>query len=182
MNWKNTDDHYGKVSMAFHWVMLILLIAVFATIELRVIFEKGTESREAIKALHFMLGLLVFILVWIRLALRFKQVNPKISPSMSDKQELLAKIMHGALYVLMIVLPIIGWLTVSAAGKELFFFGIEVPSLIAKNKDLAHQLEDVHKTIGEVGYYLIGLHAIAALFHHYVQKDDTLTRMLPMKK
>jgi len=182
MNWKNTDDHYGKVSMAFHWLMLILLIAVFTTIELRVIFEKGTEEREAIKALHFMLGLLVFMLVWIRLALRFKQVTPDILPRLSDKQELLAKIMHGALYLLMIVMPILGWLTVSAAGKELLFFGIEVPSLIAKNKDLAHQLEDIHKTIGEIGYYLIGLHAIAALFHHYVQKDDTLTRMLPFKK
>ncbi len=182
MTWKNTDNHYGNISIAFHWLMLVLLIAVFASIELRVIFEKGTEARDDIKALHFMLGLLVFILVWIRLALRFKQVAPKITPSLSDKQELLAKIMHGALYVLMIALPIIGWLTVSAAGKELLFFGIEVPSLITKNKDLAHQLEDIHKTIGEIGYYLIGLHAIAALFHHYIQKDDTLTRMLPFKK
>ena len=182
MIWKNTQNRYGKVSMGFHWLMLVLLIAVFATIELRGMYPKGTEPREAIKALHFMLGLLVFILVWIRIALRFIQVTPEITPAIPPKQDLLAKGMHIALYTLMIVLPILGWLTVSAAGKEILFFGREVPSLIATDKDLAHELEDIHQTIGELGYYLIGLHAIAALFHHYVQKDDTLTRMLPFKK
>ena len=70
MNWRNTDDHYGTASMLFHWLMFLLLVAVFTTIELRTIYPKGTEPREAIKALHFILGLLVFILVWIRLSLR----------------------------------------------------------------------------------------------------------------
>lgn len=182
MTWKNTENHYGKVSMAFHWLMLILLIAVFASIELRGMYPKGSEPREAIKALHFMLGLLVFIMVWIRIALRFKQVIPKVSPVLPAKQVLSAKAMHIALYVLMIILPILGWLTVTSAGKELLFFGIEVPSIMATDKDLSHQFEDIHKTIGEIGYYLIGIHALAALFHHYVQKDNTLTRMLPFKK
>ena len=60
MNWKNTENHYGKVSIAFHWLMVILLIAVFATIELRVMYPKGSDPREEIKALHFMLGMVVF--------------------------------------------------------------------------------------------------------------------------
>jgi len=182
MSWNNTTHHYGTVSMLFHWLMFILLVAVFSTIELRSIYPKGSEPREAIKALHFMLGLLVFILVWLRLGLRYIQIKPLITPALSTKQDFIAKVMHLALYALMIVLPILGWLTVSAAGKELLFFGIEVPSLITKDKDLANTLEGLHKSIGEIGYYLIGLHTLAALFHHYVQKDNTLMRLLPFNK
>lgn len=182
MNWKNTSSHYGSISMAFHWLMLFLLIAVFASIELRALYEKGSDPREAIKALHFMLGLLVFLLVFVRLAFRFMQKTPLITPVLSVKQDLMAKTMHGALYLLMIILPILGWLTLSAEGKDILFFGLQLPPLIAVDKDLADQLEDLHKTIGEIGYYLIGLHAVAALFHHYIQKDDTLTRMLPWGK
>ena len=59
---------YGSLSIALHWVMLLLLIAVFATIELRGMFPKGSDPREAMKAWHFMLGLAVFGLVWLRLA------------------------------------------------------------------------------------------------------------------
>tara|TARA_B110000208_G_scaffold28243_1_gene36935 strand:+ start:235 stop:798 length:564 start_codon:yes stop_codon:yes gene_type:complete len=182
MNWRNTDDHYGTASMLFHWLMFLLLVAVFTTIELRTIYPKGTEPREAIKALHFMLGLLVFILVWIRLSLRYIQKKPVIRPALSIIQRFIAKAMHISLYLLMIVLPILGWLTVSAAGKELLFFGLEVPSLIGIDKTLAKDLENIHKSIGELGYYLIAFHTAAALFHHYVQKDNTLTRLLPFNK
>lgn len=182
MNLKNTADHYGKLSIAFHWLMFLLLIAVFASIELRSLYEKGTDAREAIKALHFMLGLLVFFLTFIRLTLRVMQTTPQISPPLSAKQELASRLMHGALYLLMFVLPIIGWLTLSAAGKDIIFFGLQMPPLIDVDKALAEQLEDLHKTIGEIGYYLIGLHVLAALFHHYIKKDNTLLRMLPWTK
>ena len=182
MSWKNTSNHYGTLSMAFHWLMFLLLIAVFASIELRSLYPKGSDPREAIKALHFMLGLLVLLLVVIRLAFRFLQSTPDIVPPMSSKQNIIANVMHGALYLLMIVLPILGWFVLSAAGKDIIFFGLQLPPLIAVDKDLADQLEDIHKSIGELGYYLIGLHAVAALFHHYIQKDNTLTRMLPWRK
>jgi cytochrome b561 len=179
MTWKNTTNDYGIVSKAFHWIMLLLLIAVFASIELRSLYPKGSEPREAIKGLHFMLGLLVFMLVWIRLGLRLLQSTPEITPVLSTLQKFISKITHIALYSLMIVLPILGWLTVSAAGKDIAFFGLDVPSIIAADKALADQFEDLHKTIGECGYYLIGLHTLAALFHHYIKKDNTLIRMLP---
>jgi cytochrome b561 len=182
MGWKNTSNHYGTLSMAFHWLMLALLIAVFASIELRSMYPKGSDPREAIKALHFMLGLLVLLLVFIRLAIRVMQPVPNINPPMSPKQKLMASTMHGLLYLMMIFMPILGWFVLSAAGKDILFFGLQLPSLIAVDKGLAEQLEDLHKTIGEVAYYLIGLHAIAALFHHYIQKDNTLTRMLPWGK
>jgi cytochrome b561 len=79
----------------------------------------------------------------------------------------------------MVVLPLIGWLMLSAAGKPIPFFAWELPPLLAPNRSLAEVLEDVHEAVASVGYALIGAHAAAALFHHYVVRDNTLRRMLP---
>lgn len=82
----------------------------------------------------------------------------------------------------MIGMPIAGWLILSGEGKSIPFFGFNLPALMAENKPLAETIEEVHKTAGVVGYYLVGLHMFAGLFHHYVQKDNTLQRMLPTFK
>jgi cytochrome b561 len=87
--------------------------------------------------------------------------------------------MHITLYALMIGMPLLGWLLLSAAGKPIPFFGLELPALISKNKELADLIKEIHETIGTAGYFLVGIHAAAALFHHYVKRDDTLVRMLP---
>ena len=89
--------------------------------------------------------------------------------------------MHLALYVFMIGMPIAGWLILSGEGKPVPFFGLELPALIAKNHDLAETIEHWHKEVGEWAYYLVGLHAVAALYHHYIVKDNTVLRMLPRR-
>ncbi|HUX31865.1 MAG TPA: cytochrome b/b6 domain-containing protein, partial [Thiobacillus sp.] len=70
----------------------------------------------------------------------------------------------------------------SAAGKPIPFFGLELPALIGENKDLGKQIKEVHEFVGTTGYFLIGLHTVAALYHHYIKHDNTLTRMLPGRK
>ncbi len=181
MSWKNTDNHYGSASIKMHWIMLVLMMLVFASIEGRQLFEKGTEMRDLFKMWHFMLGLSVLALVTIRIFLRLAQVTPKITPPLSAMQTLGANTAHILLYIFMVAMPLAGWFILSAAGKPIPFFGLELPALIATDKDLAKNIESIHELAGEMGYYLIGLHAMAALFHHYVQKDDTLIRMLPKK-
>ena len=167
---------YSRVSIALHWLMLVLLAAVFACIELRENFPRGSDIREALKTWHFMLGLSVFILVWVRLIARRRA--PWLAPG-SGWTRWPAAAVHLALYGGMIALPLLGWMVLSAEGDTIPFFGLSLPPLIAPDKALAGQLEDVHKTIGEAGYWLIGLHALAALLHHYLLKDGTLRRMLP---
>lgn len=181
MSWKNTENHYGSVSIALHWLMVILMVCVFAAIEGREFFEKGTELRDLFKMWHFMLGLLVLLLVIARIYLRTLQVIPKVTPPLSTIQDLGAKAAHLALYIIMVGMPIFGWFVLSAKGKAIPFFGLELPALIAYDKPLGKILEGWHKEIGEWCYILIALHALAALMHHYIQKDDTLTRMLPKK-
>lgn len=182
MSWKNTNQHYGTLSIALHWLMFILMVAVYASIELRELFPKGSDPREAMKALHFMLGMSVLLLVVIRIFARISSVTPIIIPGVSPMQDLAAKLGHLALYALMIGMPILGWLLLSAAAKPIPFFGLELPALLSENKDLAKTLKKVHETLGTVGYYLIAIHVVAALYHHHVRKDNTLTRILPQKK
>jgi cytochrome b561 len=181
MHIDTTGNHYHRASIALHWIMLALFVGVYATIELRVLFEKGTETRELMKNLHFMLGLSMFGLVWLRLAMRIKHPAPPIEPTPPASQEMLAKLAHVALYALMIGMPLAGWLLLSASGKPIPFFGLELPALIGKNKELAGQIKEVHEFVGTLGYFLIGAHAAAALFHHYIKRDNTLLRMLPGK-
>jgi len=172
-------NRYGLLSVGLHWFMLLLLVAVYACIELREFFPKGSEPREALKAWHFMLGLSVLALVGLRLVARFMYPAPRIEPDPSTPQKLLTKLMHVMLYVLMIGMPIAGWLLLSAAGKPIPFFGLQLPALVDQSKSLAGLLKELHETGGTVGYFLIGAHAAAALFHHYFVRDNTLRRMLP---
>ncbi len=179
MNWKNTATRYGSLSIGIHWLMLLLFIAVYACIELRVFYPKGSDLREGLKTWHFMLGMLVFALVWLRIAARFSGPTPSIQAEPPSWQQLSAKLLHLALYAVMIGMPLSGWLLLSASGKTIPFFGLELPALIGENKDFAEQIKELHEFVGTAGYYLIGLHAAAAFYHHYVVRDNTLTRMLP---
>jgi cytochrome b561 len=179
--WRNSIRRYGSLSIGLHWLMLVLLATVYASIELREFFPKGSDPREALKLWHYMLGLSVLVLVLLRLAVYMIGPVLRIEPEPTAWQKLLAKLMHFALFVLMIGMPLAGWLILSAEGKPVPFFGLELPALVDENKDLAKIADEIHETAGVVGYWLIGLHAAAALFHHYVVRDDTLRRMLPFR-
>ncbi|MFP6849544.1 MAG: cytochrome b [Pseudomonas sp.] len=170
---------YGKLSIALHWLMLVLIAGVYACIELKGNFPKGSDTRELLKQWHFMLGLAVFALVWLRLLARFIGPTPAIVPTPPTWQTIPAKLMHLALYALMIGAPFAGWLILSAAGKPIPFFGLELPALVGKDPALARDIKEWHELAGSAGYWLIGLHAAAGLLHHFFIRDNTLTRILP---
>src|SRR5699024_5496201 len=172
--WKNTGYRYGILSIGLHWLMLLLLATVYSCIELKGIFPKGSDAHQAMKDWHFMLGLSVFALVWIRLALRLAGSVPRIEPEPAAWRSLSAKLIHIALYGFMISMPLLGWLMLSAGGKPIPFFGMELPALIEQKKTWAKFVKNIHETIGTVGYYLIGLHADAAIFHHYILRINTI--------
>ncbi|MEO8676975.1 MAG: cytochrome b [Casimicrobiaceae bacterium] len=177
MRWRNTTTGFGSLAIAFHWLMLVLIVAVYALMELKGISRKGTPLREGMAAWHYMLGLSVFGLTWLRLLVRATGPAPRIEPPPAAWEARLASLVHLLLYALMIGLPVLGWLTLSAQGDRIPFFGIELPALVGPDKGMARIWKDVHETGATIGYFLIGLHAAAALFHHYVRRDNTLTLM-----
>lgn len=181
MNWKNTTARYGLVTIGLHWLTLVLLIAVYACVNLTELYEEESPAQEALMHWHYMLGLTVLALVVLRLLNRLVGGSSAVVPPVPLWQQRLASTVHVALYVLMVAMPILGWLILSASGEPIPFFGTQLPALLTANEDLADQLEDVHEVIGTIGYFLIGAHALAALFHHYITRDNTLVRMLPGK-
>jgi len=158
-----------------------LIAAVFACMELKGIFPKGSDSREMMKTGHFMLGLSVLVLAVLRVVFTLMSPVPDIKPDPARWQKLLARLMHLALYAFILGLPLAGWLLLSAAGKPIPFFGLQLPALIGENQTLAKSIKEIHETGATVGYFLIGIHAAAALYHHHVVRDDTLLRMMPRR-
>ncbi len=179
MTSRNVTGRYGSLLIALHWFTLALIIAVYACMELRELYPKGSALREGLKTWHFMLGLSVFALVWLRLLARLSGPAPAIVPRPPRWQLVVSHTVQLAIYAFMIAMPLLGWLILSGEGKPVPFFGLELPHLIGENHGLAERLEGIHVQLGNAGYALIGIHALAALMHHYVQKDNTLRRMLP---
>jgi len=177
---KPVAERYNSTAIALHWLVLALIVAVYACMLLRENFPKGSDIREGLKTWHYMLGLSVLATALVRVGLRvFVWKTPPITPPPPQWQMWLAGAAHVALYGLMILMPIAGWLILSAEGEPIPFWGLELPALVAPSKQLAEQIQELHETVATVGYFLIGLHAAAALFHHYVVRDNTVVRMLP---
>lgn len=171
---------YAPVSVWLHWLMLILFIGSYCSIEFRVLFEKGTEARDLMKYSHFIFGLSILLLVGLRIVARI--VTPKVERESYGKfQHYTSTAMFIGLYVLMIVQPLLGFATISAEGHNIAIFGVTLPALIGEDHQLAEQIEEIHELLGKTGYALIGLHALAALVHHYYLDDNTLKRMLIFK-
>lgn len=174
-------SRYNSLSIGLHWLTLLLLIAVYTCIELRVIYPKGSDPRELLKHWHFMLGLAVFAVVLLRVTWAWRFPVLPLAPVPPAWQRGLARVMHLLLYAFLLGMPLLGWITLSLKGKPVPFFGLELPALAAPDKAAGARLEEIHQTIGTLGYWLIGLHAAAALFHHYIVRDNSMRRMLPSR-
>ena len=172
---------YSTASIILHWLMLLLLVAVYAAIEFREVFPKGSEPREAFKMWHFMLGLSVLGLVWLRIAARLIWGTPQLPPDEPAWRRAVAQATHLGLYIFMLGMPLAGWMILSAEGEAIPFFGFDLPALVGENEQLAEQTEEIHKLGGTIGYWIIGIHAAASLFHHYILRDRILARMMPIQ-
>ena len=173
-------EKYATPVIALHWLMALLIVGSYATMELREFYPKGSVPREALKSWHYTIGLSILALVTLRILARIMSTAPPIVPPLSHWQKLASRAVHLALLALMIVLPLLGWSILSAEGEPPVWFGLQLPALVGPDKELAETLEDVHETGANIGYALIAVHTAAALFHHYVVRDNTLVRMLPV--
>jgi cytochrome b561 len=169
--------HYHTASIFFHWLIFTLVILALGVIELKGQFPRGSEPRELCKTVHSFLGQLIFIAMFIRLCVRLKYGVPE--PLNLNKPLLvLAKGLHWTFYLLLLTLPIMGFIFLQAGGKEVHFLSWVWPELISPNPDIKKIFKESHEWLGNALYFLIGLHALAGLWHHYLLKDDTLRRML----
>ena len=171
---------YSPGQRRLHWLIAVLVALAYLFIEQRGLFERGTAARAAMVQSHFWVGISVLLLAVWRLGLRARASIPPITPALLAWQAAPAKLLHLALYAFLVVQPLLGLATAWADGKALLlpFTGIALPALLAADESLAHRLEDLHGSLGTIFYWVIGAHVLAALYHHFLRRDDTLKRML----
>lgn len=169
---------YDLPTVVFHWVIFLLVAAACAAVELKGMFPKGTPGRVLAMTVHEWAGALVLALAIPRLLWRLVRPAPSPEPR-AAAMRLLAGAMHVLLYVYIFAQPLLGLVALNAGGHllELPSLGLAIPPLVAPDEALRQTVKDLHETVGTVFYLVIGLHAMAALFHHYMLGDDTLRRM-----
>jgi cytochrome b561 len=177
IQFKNTDTHFGVVSIFFHWLMAILIICIIA-LGLTMTSISRSDFQFKLFRWHKELGILVLMLVVLRLIWRYKNKIPSLN-FLPAWERMSARGVHWILYACMILMPITGWFMSSAAGISVSFFGLFVmPNFISPN-EVAHEwLEDIHVSLA---FFLIGvicLHTAAALKHYFIDKDEVMQRML----
>ena len=173
------SNSYSAVAKALHWAMAL---AIFGLVVLGSVMSDMEFSPEKLQyfSWHKWAGVTVFMLVWLRLLWRLISPPPAYPASLSLPMKRLASAGHIALYALMVIIPITGWLMSSAKGVPTVWFGLmPLPDLISKDKALGELLEEVHGTLSWILVTLIAGHVAAALKHHFIDKDDTLRRMAP---
>jgi cytochrome b561 len=172
---------YGPVAIAFHWLTVLLVIAAY------VLGLGGSEARvyapanDFNRAVHEVLGLSVFGLTLARLAWKLAAPSPP-RPPIAPWMNRISKIVQALLYVLLVATPLsaIAGAWLEGHPLTLGIFG-NVPPPIPKAVELGHRVAELHTILGDAIVWLAGLHAAAALFHHFILRDDVLLSMLPAR-
>jgi cytochrome b561 len=179
---QNTEQRYGAVAIALHWLMAALLVALLALgLYMMRLPDAGFDTRKVVLILiHKQLGLLALLLAALRLAWRVGSALPALVGTLPDWQKVIARFVHLCFYGVMFALPISGWLMSSAAGIPVSLFGLfDLPDLVPYSDDWFQALVQLHKGLGYALLVCIVVHAGAALRHHFAFKDDTLRKMWP---
>ena len=172
---------YHPLARGLHWLMALLIAGLLVLGHYMSELPLSPEKLQYF-SWHKWAGVTVFALLWVRLAWRLVHRPPALSDTLSPLQQRLAHAGHGALYLLMLAMPLSGWLMSSAKGVPTVWFGLlQLPDLLSRDRVLGEQLENVHAALSWVLVIMVALHILAALYHHRVLRDDTLHRMWPRR-
>jgi cytochrome b561 len=170
---------YGAVTQALHWATALLVLVAF------VYGPGGSEQRvyspesDFDRQLHETLGLCVFVLVGVRVLWRMLDTRPEPVP-MPRWMRMASRAIQGALYLLLFALPLTAIAGAWLEGHPLTLLsGVEIPSVLARSHETGTTIANIHTWLGDAILWLAGIHALAALYHHFVLKDGVLASMLP---
>ncbi|MEQ1694702.1 MAG: cytochrome b [Hyphomicrobiaceae bacterium] len=180
MQLHNTQSRFGVVAMSLHWLTVALVLAAWLLGTFGDVFPKG-PTRAAGLTVHISLGLAILAALAVRIAWRLRDQLPLTEPTslgvLGDKA---GRAAHYALYVLLIAVPIVGIVLQFARGEPLPVFGLlQVASPWAADRTFAGSVKGIHEVLANALIIVAGIHAAAAIFHHWYLKDRTLERMLP---
>ena len=181
MQLKNDESRYGAVAQFFHWIIVILIIVQYTLANQADKLPLGS-AKIAMLARHKSFGITILALVLLRLVWRWLGDKPMNPPGMARWQTISARISHIALYALLIATPLAGWLMSSARNFPVSWFGlVTLPDFIAPSRPAYEFLHEAHELMAATLFCLALLHVAAALKHHFIDRDNVLRRMLPVR-
>lgn len=172
---------YAPIARALHWAVATLVIV---TVPVGIVMvDRGARdiwdaTTNTLYSTHKLIGFLILTLMLVRLGYRLANPPPAQVPTLSLLEKVGSEVVHWALYAMLIVVPMLGWLGISYY-PALDIFGINVPGLVTPNEDTSKRVFLVHKLAAFVLVGLALLHIAAALFHGFVKRDGVLSRMWP---
>lgn len=176
----NRPTSYTRTAIGLHWLVALAIVASFG-VGLYMSDLPLSPTKLKIYAWHKWAGVTIFLLACLRLAWRLTHRPPAPPPNTPAWQRIAAETTHRLLYVLIIIVPLSGWLMSSAKGFQTVYFGVlPLPDLLAKDKALGASLATLHETLNFIMAGLVLAHVAAALKHHWVDRNDVLKRMLPL--
>ncbi|HEX8596738.1 MAG TPA: cytochrome b [Pseudomonas sp.] len=175
-----SSERYTYKARWFHWAMAILIVLAYALILSRTQFERGSSLRTFVVQTHFWVGIVVLAMAFFRVAERRRHMPPGITPPLEGILRTAATLSHYLLYAFLFVQPLLGLFTVliEKGSLPIPLTQLLIPSPFPVSEQFAESLEDIHKLLGTIFYYVIGLHVVAAIWHHFVRKDNTVKRMV----
>jgi cytochrome b561 len=173
-------SRYTKTAILLHWLMALLIIATFALGLTMVDLPGLTPTKLRYFSWHKWMGVTVLGLACLRLLWRLGHPHPPYPASMGRLPQQAASGLHGVLYVLFFAAPISGYFYSLSAGVPVVYLGVvPLPVLIGPNPALKPLLKETHFWLNMILAGGVGLHVLAALKHHFVDRDGILQRMLP---
>ncbi|SDX50471.1 cytochrome b561 [Pseudomonas syringae] len=175
-----TSQRYSPRARWLHWIMAILIVLAYTLILSRTQFSKGSDYRTLVVQSHFWVGIVVLVMAFFRVAERRRHRPPGITPPLEGILRVAATLSHYALYAFLFAQPVLGLLTVMVekGALPIPLTSLQIPWPLPTSDRTAEYFEDLHKLLGSIFYYVIGLHVVAAIWHHLVRKDNALKRML----
>lgn len=174
---------YGPTARFLHWLtvaVVVVMIPVGFLMSYRgKVLNLWDGTTNALYSGHKLAGLALLAIVLVRLANRLVRGAPADEPTLEPWQRVISHIVHWLIYLLLIVMPVLGWVGVSMFPALDVFGLFKLPALTAPNSDGAKLAFALHGLCAFALLGLIGMHVAAALFHHFVRKDNVLVRMLP---
>jgi len=169
---------YDRLSIALHWIVAIGIVGCYG---LGLAQDEGPRAmRQGLQNLHISLGIVVLGLVALRLAWRAGRWA--LSPRAVTTGTWAARLAHAGLYALMVAVPLLGLFMLWTRGLDVSVLGMSLPSPWPADRALAKVISGLHEAAAHGLLLLGGLHAAAALGHHYLLRDDVLSRMLPLAR
>jgi cytochrome b561 len=176
-----TKTGYTATAKSLHWLIVVLLIVQFTLAWLMPHIGRNTPVTTVI-SLHFTFGMVILTVAIVRLAWRATHGEPDPEVGMPPWQTASARIVHWLLYILLFVIPLLGWTNASWRGMAIVMFGLKLPPLVATRAPDWGWTGDVHTLLAYYGMLtLVALHVLAALYHYFIRHDRVLKRMLPSR-